>query len=279
MNLIRRFFGSKKIDCPRCLGKGHVDWDDIKRLKKELKWMTGPCAYCEGKGKISAELPSKIAVDATYLTTDLSSKERQKLITKDEAAIKRAKEFELHIDNFIAQVEHLHFTTNIEPNEIADYFLSGQNKSEIDLKAKNQLIDYIERIIKQKTDFKTPDFKVIETYQHKEKYFIKTAKWDWLNEEQIFLVQKDDKQKNKMTTMDFWPQEMFLDADGKTKIKDYLKKLIQQYKDSDMDVPPDLDEFMIENLESLESDLSAIKIVDQPTVTNPVYEIPLSKQK
>ncbi len=48
-----------KIHCPRCLGKGHVDNvdnvdnEDIKRLKKELYWAPGPCAYCVGIGSCS----------------------------------------------------------------------------------------------------------------------------------------------------------------------------------------------------------------------------------
>ena len=40
---------SNLIDCPRCLGKGHVDLQDIKRLRRELFWEPGPhCAYCDG---------------------------------------------------------------------------------------------------------------------------------------------------------------------------------------------------------------------------------------
>ncbi len=34
MNLINKLFNKPKVDCPRCLGKGNVDWDDIKDLDK-----------------------------------------------------------------------------------------------------------------------------------------------------------------------------------------------------------------------------------------------------
>jgi len=86
MSLINRLFYKEKIECPRCLGNGDVDWDDIKRLKKELKWVPGPCAYCSGKGKVNSDLQSKIDVDTTYLTIDLSPEERKRLMTNDEEA-------------------------------------------------------------------------------------------------------------------------------------------------------------------------------------------------
>jgi hypothetical protein len=43
MNILKRFFGrSANLDeCPRCLGKGHVDMNDIVRLGQELKWSRG----------------------------------------------------------------------------------------------------------------------------------------------------------------------------------------------------------------------------------------------
>ncbi|MEP1488718.1 MAG: hypothetical protein ABJK28_09850 [Algibacter sp.] len=150
MSLINRFFNNKKIDCPRCLGKGYVDWDDIKRLKKELKWIPGSCAYCNGKGEINSDLQSKIAVNTTYLTTDLSLEERKKLIANDEEAKQRALYYETQTDNFISEVEYLHFTGNIDSNIIANFYVLHQNQSEIDLKDRNELIDYIERIIELK---------------------------------------------------------------------------------------------------------------------------------
>ena len=40
------------VQCPRCLGKTHVDQEDIRRLGREMEWIPGPCAYCEGTGKV-----------------------------------------------------------------------------------------------------------------------------------------------------------------------------------------------------------------------------------
>jgi serine/threonine protein kinase len=55
-------------ECPRCLGKGHVDKKDIKRLNRELEWMPGTCAYCDGTGKIDDEMLLSTNVDDANLT-------------------------------------------------------------------------------------------------------------------------------------------------------------------------------------------------------------------
>jgi hypothetical protein len=66
--------------CPRCLGKGHVDKDDIKRLKQQGKWIAGTCAYCKGSGAVDNEMLSKVPANATHLTTNLSEAERDVII-------------------------------------------------------------------------------------------------------------------------------------------------------------------------------------------------------
>lgn len=55
-------FFSGSIQCPRCLGKGHVDENDIKRLQRELTWLPGTCAYCDGKRKVNRKILSRVAV-------------------------------------------------------------------------------------------------------------------------------------------------------------------------------------------------------------------------
>lgn len=42
----------KTMICPRCLGKGFVDLNDIKRLGKEEDWIQGCCKYCDGNGEV-----------------------------------------------------------------------------------------------------------------------------------------------------------------------------------------------------------------------------------
>ena len=45
------------IECPRCLGKKHVDQDDIIRLNREEQWLPGPCAYCNELGIVDSDMP------------------------------------------------------------------------------------------------------------------------------------------------------------------------------------------------------------------------------
>jgi hypothetical protein len=44
-----------QVTCPRCLGKGFVDDDDIKRLNHVGEWLEGTCAYCDGIGIVDKE--------------------------------------------------------------------------------------------------------------------------------------------------------------------------------------------------------------------------------
>src|ERR1700754_4488389 len=86
MKLLSRLFNRPKtpatLTCPRCLGKGHVDKADIIRLKQQGKWLPGSCAYCTGSGIVSMELLTKVAVDDTFLTNNLTAIERHHLINK-----------------------------------------------------------------------------------------------------------------------------------------------------------------------------------------------------
>jgi len=84
MNFLSRLFRRSEtpddLTCPRCLGKGHVDKDDIIRLKQQGKWGTGTCAYCQGSGSVDKAMLSKVPVDATYLTTSLTEEERDAIV-------------------------------------------------------------------------------------------------------------------------------------------------------------------------------------------------------
>jgi hypothetical protein len=145
MNILEKIFINSKIECPRCLGKGEVDFDDIKRLKKELKWLPGKCAYCKGIGKVNSRIFSKVSVDNSYLTIDIPEEEQNRILNNDYEATERAKLYENQIDNFIKEVEFLYFEANLNPHKIADfYFISESN---ISINVKKDMINYIEKII------------------------------------------------------------------------------------------------------------------------------------
>jgi len=150
MSILNRFFRRNMIECPRCLGKGEVDLEDIKRLKKELFWAPGKCAYCNGVGKVTPDRIEKLPADFEYLTTDLPSSERFKVINGDEDALNRAWKFREQVHGFIEEIVQLYYIDNKEPGEIADYFFQKHGQFVYSDSERNEIIDYVEKVIKSK---------------------------------------------------------------------------------------------------------------------------------
>lgn len=138
------------VDCPRCLGKGNVEQNDIMRLKKELIWAPGKCAYCNGIGKVPPGRIEKLGADTEYLTTDLPSWERHKLINGDSEALKRAEDFKEAVAETIKEIEHLYYIENQEPEEIAGYLFRKQRKYMYSDAEKQKMIAAVEKVIKSK---------------------------------------------------------------------------------------------------------------------------------
>lgn len=152
MGLLSWLFNRNKADCPRCLGKGEVDEADIQRLKKELYWLPGTCAYCNGAGKVSPKTIAVLSADTGYLTTDLSEDERERLRRGDAGALQRAGEFTAMINNFIEEIEHLYYIDNMQPGEIADYLLERSGEPADELTERAETIDYIKKVINSKLE-------------------------------------------------------------------------------------------------------------------------------
>ena len=137
----------KMVECPRCKGKGHVDWADIKRLKMSLKWAPGDCAYCESKGEVPESMISKVKTNETYLTEELSQEERHLLINNNFEAKQRAIEFNENANSFIVEIKSLHKIKKLNAKEITDMILET-NKNKFDASEKEELLEYVGRIIK-----------------------------------------------------------------------------------------------------------------------------------
>lgn len=127
MNILRRLFGkpANLIECPRCLGKGHVDLNDIKRLGQELKWAPGNCAYCDGAGKVDPDIISNVEVNEGYLVNDLPTEEKGKLFKRDKKALERAREFNTHIDAWVEKIRQMHFEQNLSAEQITDWLIAN----------------------------------------------------------------------------------------------------------------------------------------------------------
>lgn len=154
MNLFDSIFRKDKSlkECPRCLGKGHVDWNDIKRLNQELKWVPGTCAYCNGVGNIDRKVEDNVPVDASYLILNLPDDERKRIINGYPDALERGKQHEDQVDNFINQISYLHFEGGLTPLQIATFFLIGSEDFDTYESEKLEFVDYVERVIKKQND-------------------------------------------------------------------------------------------------------------------------------
>lgn len=160
MNWLHKLFNKANanentgITCPRCLGKGYVDMEDIKRLHQELRWRPGSCAYCNATGKVDENMESKIPVDTAFLTTNLSKEDREKLINSDSELIEKAHLRDMEFNRFIREIVHLYFTENMSAEEIADHFLSFNPATRSNNRQyesyRKELIEYVNRVIEFK---------------------------------------------------------------------------------------------------------------------------------
>jgi hypothetical protein len=153
MSLFKWIFGSNRVlkECPRCLGKGHVDWNDIKRLDQELKWIPGACAYCNGRGKVDDKIESNVPVDASYLVINLPEADRKKIINGHPDALELGKQFDEQFDSFIDQIVLMHFDKGLDSSQIASFFMKAKENSKSYKIDKQELVQYVERVIEKKS--------------------------------------------------------------------------------------------------------------------------------
>lgn len=151
MSFFRNLFTAPKITCPRCLGKGDVDGDDIRRLHMELEWGPGTCAYCDGSGKVPEGTEKKVAVNESYLTTDLALADRLRLRSGDPLLKEKSRAYHEAHQTFRIQVLYLHNTGKLTPEEIATFFLlskpAGLRNEQTDMQEKNELVEYLHKLI------------------------------------------------------------------------------------------------------------------------------------
>ncbi|KRD08208.1 hypothetical protein ASE21_16080 [Flavobacterium sp. Root901] len=154
MSILNFLFKKSDLECPRCLGKGFVDRDDIRRLKKQLKWVPAPCAYCNGSGKTTKEMLSKVPVDITYLTIDLPESEIEKIKNGDKETLEKGKQKELFLDHLIKYVQD-QYANNMDAETIADLYLRTESENALFSIERENLIQYIQEIIElKKSEFK-----------------------------------------------------------------------------------------------------------------------------
>jgi hypothetical protein len=154
MNFFRRLFGkpdapdANAVECPRCLGKGHVDMNDIKRLGQELRWKPGRCAFCNGFGRVDPDVLGKVAVNEGYLTTNLSNADRKQLFNGDERALEKMWEHNSKMDSFILEVRRAHVDEGLSAEQITESLIKS-NPVVLFKMRRAEILAYIRRVLQQ----------------------------------------------------------------------------------------------------------------------------------
>ncbi|MFN0203769.1 MAG: hypothetical protein ACKVTZ_19735 [Bacteroidia bacterium] len=123
--------------CPRCLGKGHVDDLDIKRLKRELEWNSGGCAYCQGLGSVSIEMIRNVAADEEYLVLNLDERSRTRFLNKNPDELRKAAQQKLITEEIINRIVYLSKNQGLSSSEVTnmlikEYLFEEGNPNELE---------------------------------------------------------------------------------------------------------------------------------------------------
>lgn len=99
----------------------------------------------------------------------------------------------------------------------------------------------------RKKERKVPTFVDLENSTIKDKYFIRLAQWDWLNNQMIQIV---DNNAPRLITLDPWPQLIFLNATGEKTIAAFVNKMVNMYGAKEK-IPENLDTNILEMVATL----------------------------
>ena len=144
MSFLKDLFKKETVECPRCLGKGYVDSNDIKRLGMESAWTPGECAYCGGTGRVDPKTISKVAVNENYLTNELPESERKKVVKGNRRALERAALFNDE-ESTVANIRELYFNQGYSIDQIADLYVDSM--PEWDDEDRNEWLAYISNVV------------------------------------------------------------------------------------------------------------------------------------
>jgi hypothetical protein len=101
-----------------------------------------------------------------------------------------------------------------------------------------------------------PPFPLLQSYHGKDMYFVRIARWGWLNKQEIFA---HDPKGPRIFTFDPWSQKIFGEALGNRTVTEYIKRVADQYAD---EIPRLLDDTIIKELNAL-LDLGVIKLSEK----------------
>jgi|TARA_B110000908_G_C10011556_1_gene338792 hypothetical protein len=110
---------NKIINCPRCLGKGFVNKEDIKRLRREFFWIEGPhCAFCDGKKHVKYDFANRFNADDWYITSDLDKGKFQRYLNEDEEILNEIRHTEQYVYYFGNYIMEHHVSRGLSKEKV-----------------------------------------------------------------------------------------------------------------------------------------------------------------
>jgi hypothetical protein len=116
-------------------------------------------------------------------------------------------------------------------------------------------------------------FDKLESNEFKDKYFYRTEKWDWLTRDMIYVV---DSKSPRMITMDYWPQRIFLEAEGKLTVSEFICLIASKYPKTQ--VPKNLAAELIAEIRCLVYEEKIIAFSDTQVILDVSILNPLTEE-
>lgn len=111
--------------------------------------------------------------------------------------------------------------------------------------------------------YKKIKFTTLANSEIKDKYFYRTEEWDWMDSEHIYVI---DSKSPRMITMDYWPQQIFLSAEGNQTVSDFIYTIASKYAKTQ--IPNNLDIAIIDELNRLVHKEKIIAVSEFPIELN-----------
>ena len=116
-----------------------------------------------------------------------------------------------------------------------------------------------------------PPFETLESSEYRDKYFIRVARWGWLDRVHISIT---DPHGPRMFTLDAWPQLVFIAANGQMTVREYVHFVASKYSGA---VPDILDQTVLNQIKTLLG-YGIIELRDVKSRPESQYELPSSQQ-
>jgi len=122
-----------------------------------------------------------------------------------------------------------------------------------------------------------PEFPGLESSTLKDKFFVRIRPWDWLTEKEIYVAAKLN-DRPTMITMEYWPQQVYLLADGQITVSEFIHIVANRFIKFNNPVPDNFDVDLLEVIEEMVNEMNIIKIKDVKTDLAADVAVPMSQQ-